>query len=155
MLFWLIDLYTGLQLWAGQTCGPQDLNEMLSQVLPSWCFSYSGSCPHAMTSPSSCSPFPQQSFTSPYPLFSTSFPCSRRFSVPVFKIPGAQLQNPSSPLPSSETSHPHLNFHTPTGHESCAASCVSISTGDPWSQDLPHHLTSPLLRVGRVPAKFC
>lgn len=155
MLFWLIELYTGLQLWGGQTCWLQDLNEMLSQVLPSWRFSYSDSHPRAATCPSPCSTFPQHSFTSPYHVFSTSFPCSRRFSVPVFKTPGVQLQNPSRPLPSSEASQPHLNFHAPTGHESCAASRVSISTGDPWSQDLPHRLTSPVLRVGRVPAMFC
>lgn len=38
------------------------------------------------------------------------------------QTPVMQFQNPSSHLPCSETSHPHLNLRIPTGHDSCAVS---------------------------------
>lgn len=116
ILSWLIGLYVGLQLWGGQTCWPQELNDSPIWIpfpMP-WPL-----LPHALAPP--CSPFPWHSHL-PKSILSKSFPCPRRFSAPVSKTPGVQLQNPSSHLPSSETSHPHLDLHTPTGHDSCAAS---------------------------------
>lgn len=138
----LIRLYMELHLWGGQTCWPQDLNEMQNQTLASWRLSYLDSLLHDVTYPSLGSPFPCLSHL-PKSILSKSFPCPRGFRESVFKSPRVQLQNPSSHLlrdlshnwtatvPQNMTPvQPHMHEHVP------------IHDGDPWRQDLPHHLTS-------------